>query len=355
MAGVSKATVSRVLNHNSSVNPATNERVMRVIEEHDFVPNASAIGLAGGKTRLVGVLAPPLAWPALPEMLRGVAAYIEETSYEIILYSINFERNHSDVLDRILSMSLASGLLAILPGELSHHLTKRFHNGLPMVIIDDQEKLDDIPWVGIDNVASAYSATKHLLDLGHRRIAYIQGPAHYYCCVKRYQGYTEALQEAGIAPDPALIFQGRFDAPSGRECALALFSQPRSDWPTAIFASNDQMAYGVLEIAEQQGIRIPEDIALVGFDDNPLSEHMHPPLTTISQPFFQMGYRAMELLLTMVDPHHRTNERTPEKKLFADLPVTELMRTKDPVQIQLQSNLVVRASSTTTQARSPSL
>jgi LacI family transcriptional regulator len=141
-------------------------------------------------------------------------------------------------------MKMVAGLLAIFPGELSHHLTPRFQHGFPLVTIDDQIEPATLPWVGIDNSASAYEATRHLLDLGHRRIAHILGPQHYYCAIERYQGYCRALQDAGIAPDPSLVLQGAFEPASGRQCATTLFSRDRRDWPTAIFAANDQMAYG---------------------------------------------------------------------------------------------------------------
>ncbi|HLI69974.1 MAG TPA: LacI family DNA-binding transcriptional regulator [Ktedonobacteraceae bacterium] len=348
LAGVSKATVSRVLNHNPSVSPETEARVMRIVEKYDFVPNVTATGLAGGKTRLLGVLAPPLTWAGISEILRGVAEYVEDTSYEIVLYSISFDRDHSDVLDRILSMRMVSGLLAILPGKLSRHITERFHQGLPLVMIDDQEEPGIVPWVGIDNVSSAYQATRHLLDLGHRRIAYIHGPQHYYCTAERYQGYAQALQDAGIAPDPTLVFQGRFDTPSGRECATEIFSRDKSAWPSAIFAGNDQMAYGVLQVAEQRGIQIPESIALVGFDDDLLAEHLRPPLTTIHQPFSQMGYKAIELLLTMVDPDHRAARAQRKGDVLPEHePVISLedVQADHPIRILLPTSLVIRASS----------
>lgn len=346
LAGVSKATVSRVLNRNVSVSSELSERVMRVIQENGFVPNITATGLAGGKTRLVGVLVPPLTWPAIPEMLRGVAEYIEDTPYEFILYSIRPLRNHSDILDRILSMRMASGLLAILPGDLTSHLAGHFQQGLPLVLIDDQEKPAHIPWVGIDNVTGAYEATKYLLELGHRRIAYIQGPREFYCVAERYQGYLRALREAGIVPDPALIFQGRFDEPSGRECATDLFARPRESWPSAVFASNDQMAYGILKVAEQMGVRVPEDISVVGFDDNLLSAHLRPPLTTIRQPFFQMGYKAIEMLLTMIDPGHRVVKETREAYVLSGAEDTlEDIHADHSLRVHLPTSLVVRASS----------
>lgn len=345
LAGVSKATVSRVLNNRSSVAPALRERVMRVIEEHDFVPNITAIGLAGGHTSLIGVLAPPLTWPAVPEIMRGVAAYLDETPYEMVLYSINFERDHSDVLDRILAMRMVTGLLAILPGKLSQHLMQRFRQGLPLVMIDDQIECSTVPWVGIDNRASAYALTRYLLDLGHTRIAHIMGPKHYYCAIERYQGYCQALQDAGIALDSELVLQGNFDPISGRQCAAQLFAREKNTWPDAVFVGNDQMAYGMLEIAEQQGIPIPEAMSIIGFDDNLLSAHMRPALTTMHQPFFEMGYLAVKSLLTLIDPQHHAEKG--QQEYIPSMPESSLMGASpnQPFHIQLPTTLIVRASS----------
>jgi LacI family transcriptional regulator len=346
LAGVSKATVSRVLNNNPSVDPVLKERVRRIVQEYDFVPNITATSLAGGRTSLIGVLAPPLSWPAIPEIMGGIAEYIEHTSYEIVLYSINFERNHSDVLDRILAMRMVCGLLAIFPGKLYSHLASRYQQGLPLVMIDDQEEPANIPWVGIDNMGSAYKATRYLLELGHRRIAHIQGPQKYHCAIERYQGYCQALQDAGITPDPEMLLLGSFDVASGRQCASMLFARDRSTWPSAIFAGNDQMAYGILEIAEQQGIRVPDDIAIIGFDDNILSAHMKPPLSTIRQPFPEMGSKAVEMLLTMVDPDHRASVTYQNEYAVQESASTRVVTDAGhPMRIQLPTSLVVRASS----------
>ncbi len=345
LAGVSKATVSRVLNDNPTVDPDLRERVQRIVEEYGFVPNVTARGLAGGRTRLIGVLAPPLTWPAVPEIMRGVAEYIEDTSYEVVLYSINFERDHADVLDRILALRMVSGLLAILPGQLARHLIDRAHHGLPLVMIDDQEEPSAIPWVGIDNQSSAYIATRHLLDLGHRRIAHVLGPKSYYCVMERYQGFCQALQEAGLAPDPALLLQGEFDVASGRRCAAHIFARDRQDWPTAVFAGNDQMAYGILEIAEQSGVRVPDDIAVVGFDDNLLSAYMRPPLTTMHQPFIEMGRKAGEILLTMIEPDHLITTQQQKGGDQHPAPVDQAdLAAGQPPRIRLPTNLIVRES-----------
>ncbi|HTK07875.1 MAG TPA: LacI family DNA-binding transcriptional regulator [Ktedonobacteraceae bacterium] len=345
-AGVSKATVSRVLNNNPSVAPDLVERVRQIVREYNFVPNVTATGLAGGRTRLIGVLAPPLTWPSVPEIMHGIAEFIEYSSYEMVLYSTGLERNHSDVLDHILSMRMIAGLLAIFPGELSHHLTARFQQGLPLVMIDDQEKPDILPWVGVDNIASGYEATRYLLAAGHRRIAHIQGPQHYYCAAERYHGYRQALHESGIPVDPTLVLQGTFEPESGRQCANTLFSRARHAWPSAIFVANDQMAYGVLEIAEQQGIRVPEEISIVGFDDNSFSARVRPSLTTIHQPFSEMGGKACEILLTMIDANHRV-EKGPQKRSAPHKAKSsqEHIYRDNPVRVQLPTSLIVRASS----------
>ncbi|GLV60713.1 LacI family transcriptional regulator [Dictyobacter sp. S3.2.2.5] len=343
LAGVSKATVSRVLNRNPSVDPLLAERVTKVVQEHNFVPNITATVLAGGRTQLIGVLAPPLNWPAMPEIMRGVAEYLEGSPYEIVLYCIGSQRNHADVLNRILAMRMISGLLAIFPGGLASQLATHFQQGLPLVMIDDQEEPDGMPWVGIDNPTSAYEATRHLLACGHTRIAHIQGPTNYHCTLERYQGYCRALREAGIEPDPDLLLQGNFEQSGGRHCASVLFARDRERWPSAIFIGNDEMAYGFLEVAQELGVRIPEDIAVVGFDDYVISAHTTPPLTTVRQPFSNIGRTAIELLLTMID---RMNEKQPPKdgrQTAGGVPTQDFV--VDPPCIQLATTLVQRASS----------
>jgi LacI family transcriptional regulator len=346
MAGVSKATVSRVINQKTNVDPVTRERVLRIINEKGFVPSITASGLAGGRSRLIGVLAPPLTWPFVPEIMRGVAEVMERTSYEIVLYSINPARGHSDVLDRILAMRLISGLLAILPGQLARHLTDLRDHGLPIVVIDDQAPLTELPWVGIDNREAAYRATRHLIELGHQRIAHIQGPLEHRCTYERYEGYSQALLEAGITPDPKLVLVGGFVVEGGITCAETLFSMNPREQPSAIFAGNDPMAYGIMDVAEKHGIRIPDDVAIIGFDDMPLSAYIKPGLTTVSQPFNAIGETAVELLLSFVDPQFTfPNSQITQPSALVAVQNEE----QAPLRFQLPTRLVVRESCGATQ------
>jgi LacI family transcriptional regulator len=348
LAGVSKATVSRVLNHKPDVDPATRERVMRIVEEQSFVPSITATGLAGGQSRLIGALVPAFTWPFISDIMRGVAEVVGVTSYELVLYSISDRRrenDNSDILDHILATKLTSGLLAIMPGQPSKYVAQLHKYGLPAVIIDDQDKPGDIPWVGTDNQHGAYMGTKHLIELGHQRIAHIHGPYKYLCSHERYQGYCQAMQEAGLPLDPQLVFEGDFIQSAGRAAGHYFFSLPPEQRPTAIFASADLAAYGVMAVAEEYGVQIPRDVALVGFDGLDSSAHVRPALTTVQQPFYEMGRRATELLLSMLDKPHFTR-RLPGT--FAAQP-TSISRAgnnhhQEPIRIHLATNLVIRES-----------
>ena len=151
LAGVSKATVSRVLNHKPDVDPATRERILHIVEEVGFIPSITATGLAGGRSRLIGVLIPSFTWPFISDVMRGVAEVVAETPYELVLYSINEsqrEQNNSDVVDHILSTKLVAGLLAIFPGLLSDYMVRVHKQGFPAVLIDDQKPPTSTPWEG---------------------------------------------------------------------------------------------------------------------------------------------------------------------------------------------------------------
>ena len=341
LAGVSKATVSRVLNQRPDVKPATRERILRIVDEHDFVPSITASGLAGGRPHMIGVLAPALTWPFIPEIVQGVAERIEQSSYELTLYTTVHEQGHSLLLERILDTRLTAGLLAVTPGQFDQKLVHLYEQGIPVVLIDDQHLPPNAPWVWVDNHRGAYEAVRYLLELGHRRIAHIKGPGAYQCSIDRYHGYEQALIEAGITPRSDYVIQGDFLVASGRAAANTLFaSQER---PSAIFAANDHMAWGVLEAAEAWGLRVPEELSVIGFDDMAPSAHKRPPLTTVSQPFHEIGKRAAELLLWQIEARRAAiTSGWPEDKPAFPPPFSP--NANAPLRVQLATSLVVRQS-----------
>lgn len=339
LAGVTKATVSRVLNNRPDVKPETREHILRIIEEQNFIPSMAAAGLASGRRPLIGMLIPSFSWPLIPELMRGVADVLEDTSYELVLYSIkdaDREQDHSEVINRVLATQLTAGVLAVFPGTASQDLTRLYNQGFPVVIVDDQ-RVQTTPWISVDDLTGAYMVVKHLIKLGHRRIAHIAGPPAYRASHERYEGYRRALLEFGIAPDPELTLEGDFKPPSGRACARQLFSLPAEKRPTAIFAAADEMAYGVISAAEEYELSIPGDIALVGFDDDAPSAHVHPPLTTVRQPYYEMGEQGLRLLLSLLDSLSGTFS-SPTRN------ARKTLEEASPARILLQTSLVVRAS-----------
>lgn len=301
IAGVSTATVSRVLNNKPDVKAKTREHVLEVLREHHFAPNLVAASLAGQRGRLIGILVPSLNWPFVSEIIHGVSDALEESAYEIVLYTVPRAQNRNTVIQRILSTRLTSGLLAIQVGQATAYLNDLSAQGFPVVMITDQilPVPAVCPVVDVDHQTGAYEVVTHLLRSGYRRIAHIQGDPSFHSTHLRYAGYCAALQEAGIALDPALVVQGDFTAPSGRACAQQLFALAQR--PDAIFSANDEMCYGVLAVAEQLGLQIGKDVALAGFDDLPLSAHLYPALTTVRQPFQEMGRQAAHLLCSLID------------------------------------------------------
>ncbi|HEU5370618.1 MAG TPA: LacI family DNA-binding transcriptional regulator [Ktedonobacterales bacterium] len=327
LAGVSKATVSRVLNGKPDVDPITRARIQRLMDEQGFVPSATATNLAGGRSHLIGMLVRSYTWLFIPEIMRAVADLIDQTTYELVLYRMNDqlpEEEGNPAISRLLASNLTAALLAVFPGQASVQLAALSKNAVPVVVIDDQYDPIDlswgeqlpIPWITSDNQKGAYEAVRHLIGHGHQRIAHIQGPMKWLCSRERHEGYCQALAEAGLEVNPALIREGDFTGPTGQVAAEQLFSLPPKQRPTAIFASSDLMAYGVLAAAQKHGLSIPDDVALVGFDDlADMAESIvviapgQLPLTTVRQPFYEMGQRALKLLLSLLEMSYANGYR----------------------------------------------
>ncbi|GCE22661.1 LacI family DNA-binding transcriptional regulator [Dictyobacter kobayashii] len=351
LAGVSKATVSRAMNGKPDVDPATRERILSIVEKEGFKPSATAVGLAG-RSHLISVLIPSMASETyIFDILRGVADVVTEAGYELVLYSVNEnaqDNNRNTVIDRILTSKLSAALLAILPGQLGGHIAQLYKPDFPIVMIDDSEPPSDkMPWVGVRNSEGARKAVFHLYSLGHRRIAHVTGPLQRLCSRERLEGYRSALADLGLEYDPALVVSGEFSAPSGHAAALPLFNLPADQRPTAIFAANDFMAYGIIDAAHSYHLRIPEDIALIGFDDTSSSVHMQPSLTTVRQPFYELGQTGCQLLFSLLE-QSRSGRFQAYGKSFSSFAT---MHAKDfkqvaamPAHIYLDTELMVRKS-----------
>ncbi len=278
-AGVSIATVSRVLNGRGDVADETRELVSRVIRENGYTANRSARGLSAGRTGLAGILV-PLVYPAyFAAIVAGAAEALSEQGLQIVLSPTGGEHAREvSLLDRL--HGLTDGALIILPEESNEELERLLDSGYRFVVIDPLMPLDErIPSVSAAHTSGADQAMRHLLELGHRRIAQITGPRGWVATEDRRRGYRAALAAAGILPDPALEQEAVPELEPGRAAAERLLDLPEP--PTAIFAFNDNIAIGAIQAARSRGVRVPEELSVVGFDDVEHATIISPALTTV--------------------------------------------------------------------------
>jgi DNA-binding LacI/PurR family transcriptional regulator len=295
-AGVGIGTVSRVLNDSPLVTDGMRERVLGAIQELGFRRNATARSLSVGRTHHIGVMAPFFTSPSSVERLRGVSDCLTPRGYGLVLVDIETGRQRADMLG---DLSRLDGLLVIsLPlsdGEVAGLARDR----MPAVLVDAEHP--ELLHVAIDDVQGGRMATEHLLAKGHRRIAFVGDRAYpafgFTSSERRREGYRTALTGAGIELDPALERRGGHEREDARALAEALLREP--DPPTAVFAASDVQALGVLEAAQAAGLRIPAELAVIGFDDIELAAVVG--LTTVRQPLRQSGRRGAELLLAAIE------------------------------------------------------
>ncbi len=291
-AGVSLPTVSKVVNGRPDVSPATRARVERLLEEHQYPRNGQRRARRSG---LFDVVFNDLDSPWAVEILRGIEEWGSQHAHAIAVSAVR----HGDARPASWTSAIAShhsdGVILVTTKLTETQVGQLRGAGIPLVVIDPANTPPpDIPSVGATNWAGGLAATEHLLSLGHRRIAAITGPIDYLCSLARVDGYRSALERAGVQFDQALIRYGDFRHEGGFARAVEVLDLP--DRPTAIFAGSDQQAFGVYEAARQRGLRIPEDLSVVGFDELPVSRWASPPLTTVRQPLAEMGNEAAQML-----------------------------------------------------------
>jgi LacI family transcriptional regulator len=300
LAGVSIATVSRVVNGREDVSPETRELVQRVVRERGYTANRNARGLSAGKTGLIGATVPMLHHAYFSYILAGAAEGLYEQDMRLVL-SPTMHEHHREVslLERLMH-GTTDGAVIILPEESSDELEQLLNHGYRFVVIDPLLPLNErIPAVSAAHAAGADQAMKHLLSLGHTRIAAITGPRGWKATEDRRRGYYAALAAAGIMPDPELEVESNFELGGGAVAAEQLLALPEP--PTAIFCFNDNMAVGAMQTARARGVGIPDDLSIVGFDDLEEAEIVTPALTTIRQPLAEMGRIAVSLLMRLLD------------------------------------------------------
>lgn len=341
-ANVSIATVSRVLtNSNHPVSDKTRQRIKKLAKEMGYKPNLAARSLRTDRTFTVGIIADDIVSPFVPLIIRGIQDVLTEHDYLGLI--INADRNlevEKDAINTLLSRPV-DGIIFV---ESGHRVATEVleQSGKPYIFVhrlfDTSIKNSVVP----DEFYGASLAVKHLIRLGHRRIAYIQGPKGWYAAEGRLAGYRAVLANEGIPVDPALIESGDWELESGYEATRRLLALDVP--PTAIFAANDMMAIGAMYAIQTAGLRIPEDIAVVGYDNREVAWTVQPNLTTVNMPVYEMGLTAARLLLKQLkEEAHVIEEVRVKGQLFIreSCGADESLRTKDKSHFGIMARKVI--------------
>lgn len=323
LAQSSRSTVSRVLNGHPNVRPAVRERVLRVMDQHGYAPHAAARNLARRRTNVIGLIVPTTAAEIFSDPFFGptIQAIMEASTragYFVMLSMVTADAERM-LYERILRGRHFDGVLMLSTHIDDPILPLLMKDNIPLTLFGSHPYLHDLTWVDAEQREGAHQAVVHLARLGHRRIATITGPLHMAAGLERRDGYKQGLLEAGLPLLPELIVEGAWTQQSGYAAMQQLLKLPEP--PTAVFIGSDSMAIGAISGANDLGCTVPQDIAVVAFDDLPVAWYAHPPLTTIHQPLAEMGAVAIKLLVDQIEQR--------------DTPITH---------VRLPTELVVRRS-----------
>lgn len=308
LSGVSRSTVSRVINAEVNVKEGTRQKVQEVINNYNFQPNLAARGLVTGRTNVIGVVIPAsvavvFTDPYFPQLLQGISALCNTRDYSVMLWLAEpeFERR---MISRILHNGLVDGVVVASIAMNDPIIESLIESKMPFILIG-RHPTEDVNYLDVDNVQSGRKATMHLVRLGYKRIATITGKQSQVAGYDRYQGYVKALQDSDHPVKPELVAEGDFTEESGYKGMQRLLKYK----PDAVFIASDMMAFGAMRALRDANLRIPEDVAVVGFDDIPASSKTIPPLTTVRQAIVQMGSLAVDALINIIETGTKTTQK----------------------------------------------
>lgn len=317
-AGVSRSTVSRVVNGQPNVREHVRRRVLEVIETTGYHPNVAARALASQRSWTLGLVIPRsvnsfFTDPYFPRLLQGIAQACNQANYTLGLFLVSTKEDEDKVFPRVSRRGMLDGIL-VQSGQIGDRLIDGLvDSGVPLVILGRPVAAHEVSYVDVDNVSAAANAVTYLARSGHKRIGTITGPANTTVSIDRRLGYLRALAEQGLPVDDALVAEADFTEAGGYDAARRLLPAG----PSAIFAASDMMAIGGMRAAREAGLSVPGDIAFVGFDDLPFAAVSHPQLTTVRQPIFEFGQKAVEVLIDQIE-----NGVEPPRRIIMD---TELV------------------------------
>lgn len=297
-ANVSKSTVSRVLNDTTPVNKQKREAVLAAMKRLNFQPNLFARGLAGGRSMTIGILTQNIGSPFYDAVNQGLIRCLVGTNYSPIFVDGQWQEDVGESGLRVLLGRQVDGVI-VVGGNMSAESLIGLQERTNLIVVAREVEEIEGKCIFLDNVQAAYDATKYLIESGHRKIAHITGIATHQDAIRRFKGYKQALDDANIEFDEDLVIEGSFDSRSGLIAVESLLANQKTF--TALFCASDSIAFGARLALYRRGIRVPDDISLVGFDDQPQSAYVTPPLTTVRQPADQMGEAAANAMLKLIE------------------------------------------------------
>jgi DNA-binding LacI/PurR family transcriptional regulator len=297
-ANVSTATVSRTLNQSGAVKPETARKVWRAAAELNYYPNSHARALVSGRSRLLGLIVSDITNPFFPELVRTFEALATQHQYDLILTSTDYQTPRmTGCLRRMIERKVDG--VAIMTSEMDIGLIKELsRRGVPLVFMDVGQVGPRMSHVLIDYANGIRQAVDHVVALGHKRVGFIAGPLDLHSARTRRQAFLDGMRAHGVKPDPKLVREGTHTAEGGQQTMAAILRQQKR--PTAVVCSNDWTAIGALHAIDAAGLRVPEDVSLVGFDDIPLASYTSPPLTSVRMSAGDVGSTAFDALFRLI-------------------------------------------------------
>ena len=335
LAGVSRSTVSRVINDHPNVSNSVRQRVLEIIQQTGYHPNLAARSLASQRSNIIGLVIPRSVSnlfidPYFPRLTQGVAQACNESNYTLSLFLFHTEEDERNLLPRISRPGLVDGIILQSTNAADRLLQQLSQSGIPFVVAGRPMKVSDDSYVDVDNIAGTYSAVRHLVHLGYRRIGTITGPLSTTVGLDRFEGFKRALSESNLDFDEQLCTEGDFTEGGGYYGAQRLMPHK----PEALFVASDTMALGALRAIRESGLAVPGDVAVVGFDDLPIAGRANPPLTTVRQPIRIMGIKLVETLLDILEK----GPKPPRRVIFGtQLVIRESCGANQPAPQRLQS------------------
>lgn len=321
---ISPSTVSRALKDHPDISPATKKAVRELATELDYQPNSVALSLRKSKTFTIGVIIPQIVHHFFSTVISGIEDVAYKAGYHVMICQSNESFDREKASAQALLASRVDGMLVSVAQETKDikHFETLLGRGIPIVFFDRVASGLDTSSVVVDDFGGAYRAVEYLIKSGCRRIAHLAGPETLEISKNRIKGYEKALDDYGLTLNPDYIVTAGLTLEDGRKACLELLE--KGERPDAIFAANDPLAIGALKVLKEKGIRIPEDISVIGFSDEPITALIEPPMTTVAQPGFEMGQLATRLLLNEIS-HKSDEERQPsvQRELKTELVIRE--------------------------------